>query len=81
MNDHLFKVKRYWNGLFKSKDRQYIKDNNNNIFMNENPIESSKKTDGYFCFKCGAILTTLENKQQHELIEANKKTHQDDEDH
>ncbi len=49
--------------------------------MNENPIENFKKTDGYFCFKCGAILTTLENKQQHELIEANKKTHQDDEDH
>ena len=49
--------------------------------MSKNHIENSKKTDGYFCFKCGAILTTLENKQQHELIEASKKANQDDDDH
>jgi len=48
--------------------------------MNQNHMENSKKTDGYFCFKCGAILTTLENKKQHELIESSKKTDHDDED-
>ncbi len=48
-------------------------------FMSQNHMENSKKTDGYFCFKCGAILTTLENKQQHELLETSKKTDQDGE--
>ena len=31
-------------------------------------------TNSYFCFECGAIMTTKEDKKQHELIEMDKKT-------
>jgi hypothetical protein len=31
-------------------------------------------TKSYFCFECGAILTTKEDKKQHEEWELNKKT-------
>ena len=30
-------------------------------------------TNSYFCFECGAIMTTKEDKKQHELIEMGKK--------
>ena len=35
----------------------------------------TKLTSNYFCFDCGAVLTTLEDKKQHELfeIETNKR--------
>jgi hypothetical protein len=37
-----------------------------------NPIPTI--TNSYFCFECGAIMTTKEDKKQHELIEMGKKT-------
>jgi hypothetical protein len=30
-------------------------------------------TNSYFCFECGAIMTTKEDKKQHEMIEMGKK--------
>ncbi len=35
---------------------------------------NSMITKSYFCFECGAILTTKEDKKQHEEWELNKKT-------
>ncbi|TVP39400.1 hypothetical protein NARC_160114 [Candidatus Nitrosocosmicus arcticus] len=29
----------------------------------------ARLTSNYFCFECGAVLTTLEDKKQHELLE------------
>jgi hypothetical protein len=29
-------------------------------------------TNSYFCFECGAIMTTKEDKKQHEMIEKGK---------
>ena len=31
-------------------------------------------TNSYFCFECGAIMTTTEDKIQHEVLESSKKT-------
>jgi hypothetical protein len=41
----------------------------------------SKITGSYFCFDCGAIMTTNEDKKQHELFESHKKTKQDEMDY
>jgi hypothetical protein len=41
----------------------------NNIQLQSNMMI----TNSFFCFKCGAILTTEENKKQHEIFELNKK--------
>ena len=30
-------------------------------------------TSNYFCFDCGAVLTTMEDKKQHELVEIERK--------
>ena len=49
-----------------------IVDHNNS----KKPGESEQITNSYFCFECGAIMTTKEDKKQHELIELNKKTDQ-----
>jgi len=34
-------------------------------------------TSNYFCFDCGAVLTTLEDKKQHELFEIETKDRND----
>ncbi|MDN5845474.1 MAG: hypothetical protein L0H53_04275 [Candidatus Nitrosocosmicus sp.] len=34
-------------------------------------------TSNYFCFDCGAVLTTIEDKIQHELIEIERKNRND----
>jgi hypothetical protein len=42
----------------------------------ENPtvIEpTTRLTSNYFCFECGSVFTTLEDKKQHELIEIERK--------
>jgi hypothetical protein len=31
-------------------------------------------TNSYFCFECGAIMTTKEDKKQHEKVESSIKT-------
>jgi hypothetical protein len=36
-------------------------------------------TNNYFCFECGAIMTTKENKKQHELFESARKINQGEE--
>ncbi len=30
-------------------------------------------TDWFFCFECGAIMTTIEDKKQHEIFESYNK--------
>ncbi len=35
---------------------------------------SESITNSYFCFECGAIMTTKEDKKQHEKFELDKKT-------
>jgi hypothetical protein len=37
----------------------------------------TKLTSNYFCFDCGAVLTTIEDKKQHELIEIERKGRND----
>ncbi len=39
---------------------------------------NSKITSSYFCFRCGAIMTTKEDKRQHDLFERDKKSKDDD---
>ncbi len=34
-------------------------------------------TSNYFCFDCGAVLTTIEDKKQHELIEIEREGRND----
>ena len=34
-------------------------------------------TSNYFCFDCGAVLTTMEDKKQHDLIEIERKNRND----
>ena len=34
-------------------------------------------TSNYFCFDCGAVLTTIEDKKQHELVEIERKNRND----
>lgn len=40
-----------------------------------------KLTRNYFCFDCGAIMTTLEDKNQHDLIEKERRNKHYDSDH
>ena len=40
-----------------------------------------KLTRNYFCFDCGAIMTTLEDKNQHDLIEKERRNKNNDSDH
>jgi len=47
----------------------------NSSFIHES---NSKITGSYFCFECGAIMTTREDKRQHELFESNKKSKYDE---
>lgn len=64
----------------KHEEQKYNNGNHpTNIVDHNNSIEPGKIeqiTNSYFCFECGAIMTTKEDKKQHELIESNKKTNQ-----
>jgi hypothetical protein len=42
---------------------------------------SESITNSYFCFECGAIMTTKEDKKQHEKIESSIKTENMDDNH
>ncbi len=37
----------------------------------------ARLTSNYFCFECGSVLTTLEDKKQHELFEIERKHRND----
>ena len=37
----------------------------------------TRLTSNYFCFDCGAVLTTIEDKKQHDLIEIERKNRND----
>ncbi len=37
----------------------------------------TRLTSNYFCFDCGAVLTTLEDKKQHELFEIETRNQND----
>jgi hypothetical protein len=69
----------------KSNEQKYDNGNSStNIVDHNNSIESGESeqiTNSYFCFECGAIMTTKEDKKQHELIESNKKTNQLEDNH
>ena len=39
----------------------------------EDPVSIPQFTSNYFCFDCGAILTTLEDKEQHMIIETERR--------
>ncbi|MER5174383.1 MAG: hypothetical protein ABJB76_01975 [Candidatus Nitrosocosmicus sp.] len=41
----------------------------------------SRITNSYFCFICGSIMTTEEDKKQHDLVELGKKTIDDEGEH
>ncbi len=38
-------------------------------------------TNSYFCFECGAIMTTKEDKKQHEKVESSIKTEKMEDNH
>ena len=40
-------------------------------------IRRQELTSNYFCFDCGAVLTTTEDKKQHKLIENERKNQND----
>jgi hypothetical protein len=37
----------------------------------------TRLTSNYFCFDCGAVFTTMEDKKEHELIEIERKNKND----
>ena len=41
--------------------------------LTNGPLSVPKITSNYFCFDCGAILTTIEDKEQHLRIESERK--------
>jgi len=49
--------------------------------LNEENLTSvglkTRLTSNYFCFDCGAVLTTIEDKKQHALIEIERKNRND----
>ena len=51
------------------------------VILNEENLTSvglkTRLTSNYFCFDCGAVLTTIEDKKQHELIEIERKNRND----
>jgi hypothetical protein len=50
------------------------------ILGKENPFNGDQKTrltSNYFCFDCGAVFTTVEDKKQHELLEIERKNQKD----
>jgi hypothetical protein len=56
------------------------KDNNKtNNSNSETVYKGLNVTNNYFCYKCGAVMTTIEDKNQHDLIEKNKENEQTDE--
>ncbi len=62
-------------------------DHNNLVETGEGKQKTSnynsmyKMTNSYFCFECGAIMTTKEDKKQHEKFELDKKTEDMEEKH
>ncbi len=61
VNDHSERMKQ---SVEMSKNIYYCSIVQNNTMI----------TKSYFCFECGAILTTKEDKKQHEEWELHKKT-------
>jgi hypothetical protein len=55
----------------------YVQDG---IYSNSNQA-NRRLTGNYFCFDCGAIMTTLEDKNQHHLIEEERHKKQEDSEH
>jgi len=63
----------------KSADGEASSEYHTDTTGNENQaIQESrsdpKVTNSYFCFECGAIMTTAEDKRQHDLAETVKET-------
>jgi hypothetical protein len=49
---------------------------NNEQFQNfSNPDLKHMITNSYFCFRCGAIMTTKEDQKHHDIFELNKSKH------
>ncbi len=66
----------------KGEESLSVKDSNK---INNSHAETGyiivKATNSYFCYKCGAIMTTIEDKNQHDLIEKNKENEYTSETH
>jgi hypothetical protein len=71
------------NNGHRDKYEQKGTEENSSVGNQKDNIENGEKisgyssiptiTNSYFCFECGAIMTTKEDKKQHELIERGKK--------
>ncbi|MDQ4073759.1 MAG: hypothetical protein M3162_05570 [Thermoproteota archaeon] len=56
----------------KGEENLNVKDSNKiNNSHEETVYKGVKVTNSYFCYKCGAVMTTIEDKNQHDLIEKN----------
>jgi hypothetical protein len=71
-----------------SKNNSRNSDNHNNSAKSseDKQLESNSDlpstiTNSYFCFECGAIMTTKEDKKQHEKIESSIKTENTEDNH
>lgn len=60
-----------------SANEPYVQDS---IYSNTNQANRGL-TGNYFCFDCGAIMTTIEDKNQHILIEEERHKNQEDSEH
>ena len=64
-------------GKETTSDKPYVP---KEAYLYENQAKL-KLTRNYFCFDCGAIMTTLEDKNQHDLIEKERRNKNNDSDH
>lgn len=60
-----------------SANEPYVQDS---IYSNTNQANRGL-TGNYFCFDCGAIMTTIEDKNQHILIEEERHKNQENSEH
>ena len=68
MYDHTKPVNDHSENALKCCDVQ------KHILLPYNSTKHHMITKSYFCFECGAILTTKEDKKQHDEWELHKKT-------
>lgn len=67
----------------QNSNKEVITDSSSNITIStetqyndkfDHVISEPKLTSNYFCFDCGAILTTIDDKKQHDLIESKRRS-------
>jgi hypothetical protein len=70
----------------KNNSTNFDNHNNSTKSSEDKQLESNSDlpstiTNSYFCFECGAIMTTKEDKKQHEKIESSIKTENTEDNH